>query len=47
MGGTYKQGWDEALYATTSILSEAPSLEEAKKRLIRAKALVKQKFEPD
>ncbi len=47
MGGTYKQGWDEALYAATSIINEAPNAEEAKKQLTRARALVKQKLEPD
>ncbi len=46
MGGTYQQGWDDCLDAVVSILSEAESLDEARKRVVQVQVLVKaKKFE--
>ena len=46
MGGSYQQGWDDCLNAVLSILDEAQSIEEAKKRIKDVQVLVKaKKFE--
>lgn len=46
MGGTYQQGWDDCLDAVVSILNEAESLDEARKRIVQVQVLVKaKKFE--
>jgi len=46
MGGSYQQGWDDCLDAVLSILNEAKSVDEAKKKVEQVQVLVKaKKFE--
>lgn len=46
MGGSYQQGWDDCLDAVVSILNEAASLDEARRRVSQVQVLVKaKKFE--
>jgi type IV secretory pathway VirB4 component len=46
MGGTYQQGWDDCLDAVLSILLQAKSLKEAKRKVQDVQVLIKaKKFE--
>jgi len=46
MGGSYQQGWDDCLDAVLSILAQAKSLKEAKKKVEGVQVLIKaKKFE--